>query len=106
MPKWANYIITGVKYSSGHISHVWISVDQGEPHMTAGQLATKSQVIAAIKNGYTVVTGKWDYEREKWLEGALVSYEKVNGVEYLRTHPDYKLSDNLENMLPLNFFGF
>lgn len=105
MPKWSDYIITGVKYSNGHISHVWISVDNGEEDMNPGQMVTKNRVISLIKQGYNVHTGKWNYHTLHWIIGAPVSYFKRDGEEYLRTHPDYTDTDNLENMLPLHFFG-
>ncbi|MCW3074263.1 MAG: hypothetical protein JWP69_1332 [Flaviaesturariibacter sp.] len=105
MSKWADYIITGVWYADGHISHVFLHPDNGEKHMTTGSKKTRQQVINLLKAGHTVMTGKWAYVSHEWTRGVQVDHYTRNNVEYLRTHPDETKSDNLENMLPLSEFG-
>lgn len=103
MSKWADYAITGIMYSDNHISHVWICIDQGN-NITLPSVKTKDEVISLLKAGKTVITAKWDYFSATWEKGAPVSYEKREGIEYLRTHPDYTKTDNLENMLRYSHF--
>jgi len=108
MAKWADYLISGIWFTergnSKYISYVMLHEDLGDSVKT-GTKRTKDEVIALIKNYKTVCTIKWNYNSGSWSNGALVGYEKINGVEYLRTHPDPTQTDNLDNLLHMASFG-
>ena len=106
MPKWADFLISGVwkttANNSTYVSQVLLHQDLGES-ISPGVKRSKDEVIALIKNKRTVCTIRWSYPQ--WNEGALVGYEKINGVEYLRSHPDATVKDNIDNLLPMGKLG-
>ena len=108
MAKWADYLISAVKFSDkgGHhyISHVWLHEDTGDS-VSSGKEQTKDEVIKLIDKEKTIKTIRWNYQTAKWSQGAVVQTEKLDGVRYLRTHPDATKSDNLDNLLRLTTFG-
>lgn len=108
MEKWADYLISGIWFSgtgtSKYVSHVMLHIDNGDSIAT-GLKKTKDEVISLITAKKTVMTIKWNYSSASWSSGAIVGTEKVNGVEYLRTHKDASVSDNLDNLLQMLSFG-
>jgi len=104
----ANYYITGIKKdikgNNTHISEVSLHVVEGSI-VNAGHLVGKDRVIALIKAGHLVQTATWNYKGINWTTGESVSYETVNGVEYLRSTPDNERRDNLLHLLPLTNLG-
>lgn len=67
-----------------------------------GKKKTKEVVIRLIKEGYIIKTLVWLYPN--WSIGAKVTYETVNGNEWLITVPDGTTKNNLDNSLPLGNF--
>jgi hypothetical protein len=71
--------------------------------MLNGMLApTEADAIQLIKNGRTICTAVWNYTKGNWNKGADVGYVKDNGQEYLRSHKDNTVTDNLDNLLLMN----
>jgi len=109
MAKWADYLISGIWLigisNSRYISHVMVHIDNGDTINIPGKKWTKDEVIVAIKRGSSFCTVKWNYNKASWNQGAAVGYEKINGIEYLRTHPDANSADNLDNLLQMPSFG-
>lgn len=103
MAKWADYLISGVWFSGGtkNVSHVQIHVDNGDS-IGPGQKRSSAEVIASIKAGRTFKTIVWNYSSGAFNPGAEVGYVTEGGREYLRTHRDRTVTDNLDNMLNMD----
>jgi len=108
MAKWADYLISAVRFSKNgdhrYISHVLLHED-GENSIGIGVKKTKDEVIKLIDDEKTVRTIRWSYQTALWNNGAEVSTEKRGDIRYLRTHPDASVQDNLDNLLPLGDIG-
>ncbi|MDB4926326.1 DUF3892 domain-containing protein [Mucilaginibacter sp.] len=108
MAKWADYLISGAWFAetatSKYISHVMLHVDNDEAG-GVGHKRTKDEVIMLLKNNKTVCTIKWNYSDSSWSLGAWIGFESVDGIEYLRSHPDNSIANNLDNSLPMAAFG-
>ncbi len=109
MAKWADYLVSGVWFkeigNSKYVSHVMLHEDLGDTVRIPGVKRTKDEVINLIKSNKAVYTIKWNYDSANWSKGAQVGYERINGVDYLRTHPDASVTDNLDNLLRMVSFG-
>ncbi|MFM0348986.1 DUF3892 domain-containing protein [Paraburkholderia sp. RL17-347-BIC-D] len=98
MPKWADYLISGVQFNAQHthINHLRIAVDNGD---SVGQSSEHSRqdIVAAINNGTTFLT-IYRNSQGTWDKGKQVYVIRLNGVDYLKTVNDNKLVDNLDNL--------
>ncbi len=97
MPKWADYVITAVRYSTDpkHIESVQARADNGESLGSPGT-RTRTQVIGDIGAGTTFVTA---YQKdEKWTKGEDVRVVIVDGTKYIRTDANSKAADNLGSL--------
>lgn len=106
MSKWADYVITGVWFSGEHISYVMLHEDKEESIASPGQKISREKVVQLLKGGKTAVTATWNYEKANWSKGADVGYENKGGIDYLRSHKDKVINNNLDNLPRMtNFFG-
>lgn len=98
MSKWADYGISGVRFNSAHthIDRVQIKADNGDS-LGAAQDSGRADVVAAIKRSVTFVT-IFRNEGGNWSKGQPVFIDRVGGVEYLKTVPNGKAIDNLDNL--------
>lgn len=105
MAKWADYLISGIwettSNNTSQISYVNLHVDKDD-HVGKGVKTSRADAIKLIKAGKTIATMMWNYQTGKWSKGAEVDYFVREGVEYLRTHKDGKVNDNLDNLLGMN----
>ena len=103
MAKWADYLISGVWFIPGTkiVGSVQVHVDNGDS-VGAGQKTTSAEVISAIKAGRSFKTIVWNYSSGAFNQGADVGYVTENGKQYLRTHRDGTVTDNLDNMLNMD----
>jgi Protein of unknown function (DUF3892) len=96
--KWADYIITAVRFNSTgtHIEAVQIRADNGD---TAGAatVATRAQVIASLEAGRTFCTATKSSDGN-WQKGAAVKIVVVDQQKYLRTKADSIKADNLDRL--------
>ena len=100
----AIYYVTGIKkVTTGN--HTYISevtlhhVENGSVRVAV--LTNKDKVIALIKAKHLVYTATWNYGSINWTRQESVTYETLNGSEYLRSTPDNEKRDNLLHLLPL-----
>src|SRR5664279_194905 len=104
--KWADYLISGVWFinsdSAKRVSHVQIHPDS-ENGLGNGERKTEAEVIKLLKAGYTIKTIVWNYEKGTFNQGADVGFEKVGQNEYLRTHKDRTVTNNLDNMINMDW---
>ncbi len=98
MVKWADYLISEVRYDSEHNHIVKVKVHEDKDNSVgAASEWSRSEVIAAIKRGKKFITTTKD-SKGKLLKGQEVHIIKVKGVEYLRTDQNTMASDNLGNL--------
>lgn len=104
MSKVADFFITGVwKDSQKRITDVMLhAVNDDGSFKSRGSKTSKTGVIGLLKSKKTVMTLTWGYPG--WNHGAHVTYETVNGQEYLRTVPNSLTKDNLDNSFPFDQF--
>lgn len=101
----ADYLVTAVgKDVDDNITHLLIHKTKGD-EVNPGFVVSKAIVISAIRNGHTFTTAKWDYEVSLWDSEEALKVVKRGENEYLRSHQDDTISDNLDNLLPLRNLG-
>jgi hypothetical protein len=98
MAKWADYGISAVRFNSlhTHIDHVQINVDNRES-IGAAQDCARADVVAAIKRNGTFIS-IFKNASGNWAKGQPVFIDRVAGIEYLKTVPNGKPIDNLDNL--------
>lgn len=97
MSKWADYLITGVRYNEEH-TFIIVAELRKDKGGTVGNPQNRSRefIIYAIENGTTFVTAI--ESKSGWLKGADVGILTVDDVEYIRTDKNETKRDNLENL--------
>lgn len=98
MAKWADYLISAVRYNTNHTHIVQVRAheDTGES-VGEGKIYDRQTIVDAINNGSTFVT-IYKTNDGKWNKGQTVFIIKVNGTSYLKTVDNGKEEDNLENL--------
>lgn len=98
MEKWADYAISSVRFNPAHthIDQVQVRRDNGD---TLGPTSTEQRqtVVSSLKRGVTFTT-IFSGANEKWQRGQPVFIDRVNGIEYIKTVPNGKAIDNLDNL--------
>jgi hypothetical protein len=98
MNKWADFLISAVKFNDKHthIDKVRAYPDNGD---NLGSLIEQSRanVVAAIKKGTTFIT-IFKNEEGKWKKGQPVFTINIHGTEYIKTVDNGKAIDNLDNL--------
>ena len=100
MAKWADYVITRVRFNTAgtHIDQVEVA-DDGENGIGTKRNEKRTTVIANIKAKKTYVTAPPSTtESGKITKGAPVGIVVVNGTEYIRTDANKTAKDNLDNL--------
>lgn len=95
MMKWADFVITMVKYNRDHtqIAEVEVRADRGESISNDPKRTSRQDVVSAILRGTTFVTA---YLRDgKWRRGEDVRVVMVQGVRHIRTDNNSIKADNL-----------
>lgn len=95
MDKWADFVITAVRYNedSSHIIKVKRNQDEGND-LGADEIITRSKVVEDIEKGITYVTS-FKNQSGEWTKGKRIHIIKIDGKKYLRTD---KTTDNLDNL--------
>jgi hypothetical protein len=98
MSKWADYGISGVRFNLAHthIDRVQVNADNGDT-IGAAQDFARADVVAAIRRNITFVTIIRNASGQ-WNKGQSVFIDRIGGVEYLKTVPNGKAIDNLDNL--------
>ncbi|GGY88308.1 DUF3892 domain-containing protein [Shewanella fodinae] len=98
MAKWADYLISAVRYNSDHthIDQVRAHEDTGDS-VGEGKVYARQTIVDAIKNGTTFVT-IYKNSSGNYDKGQKVYVITVKGVGYLKTVDNGKEEDNLENL--------
>ncbi len=98
MAKWADYLISEVRYNveHTHISDLFVHEDEVES-VGKGEINSRQEVVNNINNGVSVITIIKNSEGT-WNKGQKVSVINVNGIQYLKTIDNGREEDNLENL--------
>ncbi|MDX7730391.1 DUF3892 domain-containing protein [Aeromonas caviae] len=98
MEKWADYLISEVRYNSQHthIDQVKIHEDNGDS-VGEAKVYTRQAIVDAINKGVTFFT-VYKNNQGTFNKGQKVYVIKVNGVGYIKTVDNKKEADNLENL--------
>lgn len=98
MAKWADYVITEVRFNDKHthIDKVRARKDNGESLETPQEYARQT-VVKAINDGTTFVTA-FKTNDGKWTKGEDVFVIQINGTDYIKTKRDNTAKDNLDNL--------
>lgn len=100
MAKWADYLISAVRYSESYsgkyISHLRVHTDSGTA-ISDGSTYTKSDVISKINAGSSVIT-IYKNASGSWNKGEDVRVITVNYQDFLRTDANSIAADNLGNL--------
>lgn len=96
--KWSDFVISGVRFNSAHthIDQVRVSPDNGDT-IGASTTEMRQAVVSALKRGRTFSTVFMGGDN-KWQKGQPVFIDRVNGIEYIKTVPNGKPIDNLDNL--------
>lgn len=96
MAKWADYLISAVRYNpeKTHIDKVKVHEDLGDKMSSAVEMA-RSVVVANINNGKTHMTVYLDVTTGNYKKGEDVRVVKVNNTDYIRTDTNSIAKDNL-----------
>lgn len=95
MAKWADFVITKVKYNQDrtHIVEVEVQTDTGEAISNDPRRMARHEVVAAILQNTTFVTA---YLRDgKWQKGEDVRVVTIHGERFIRTDSNSVKADNL-----------
>ena len=107
MAKWADYLISGVwkekHNNSTFIAYVMLHQDS-DTTIYKGVKTAHGDVVKLLNSGKTIKTTMWNYTSAAFNAGESVGTVTVNGVQYLRSHRDGKVTDNLDNLINMGFF--
>lgn len=100
MSKWADYLISEVRYAetatTKHISSVKVHDDKGDK-VGSSTVWTRQDVINAIdsKNTFCTITKT---EKGEWKKGAMIEKIQISNEWFIKTERDNTKKDNLENL--------
>ena len=102
----AKYNITGVwKDNNGTITHY--AFHSADTVNKFGPLTkrSKAEAIRIVEtSGNSVMTLVWNYVKCGWYDGEEVYVAGTGTNKYLKSKPDVKVSDNLDNLICWNGF--
>ncbi|MBN2379694.1 DUF3892 domain-containing protein [candidate division WOR-3 bacterium] len=98
MAKWADYLISAVKYNGDRtiIEGVRCCIDKGDSISESVDIS-RSKVIYLLDKGYTMAAIFKNIEG-KWQKEANVRLVKVDGEKFIRTDKSQKRGDNMVNL--------
>lgn len=99
MNKWADYVITAVRFNAGdvHIDKLKVQLDLGET-LGPAQEMSRAQVVKLIAQGKKFITApKSTTNPNQVSKGAIVSVQPVT-TNFLKSKADDRVSDNLDEL--------
>ena len=101
MVKWANYLISEVRYSPDHRRILQVKQHQDlDNSISEGEIVERSIVASNLKKGFTYMTIH-NGSSNTWKRGNTIKAYLVDGDYYIRTD---KNKINLDNLGTLNEF--
>jgi hypothetical protein len=97
MLKWADYTISSVRFNPAHthIDQVQVRPDNGD-NLGPSTTQQREAIVSLLKRGVTFTT--IFRNNDQWHKGQPVFIDRVNGIEYIKTVPNGKAIDNLDNL--------
>ena len=100
------YFISGIWTSKINgetvITHVMLHESDKDKKFKAGKRVNQDSVIKLLKKENVFInTIEWSYKFKEWQKGTAVSFEKLNGTEYLVTKRDDAPINSLSSLLPM-----
>lgn len=89
MSKWANYVITGVRYDRGvysqgtKIAALEVRMDLGG-RLGGAEIWTRQHILDAIHQDHETFETALPAGQESWCRGAHLQLVRVHGIDYLR----------------------
>ena len=98
MVKWADFLISAVRYSADetHIETVRVHKDLGES-VGSAKVSSRIDVVNNIKSGLAYLTILKSADGD-WRKGQEVHIIEVGNEEFIRTDKNSVARDNLENL--------
>ncbi len=98
MSKWADYLISAVRFNGAgtHIVKVKAYVDNGDT-VGSGFEMERTDVVKYIDDDKTFAT-IYQGTEGKWKFGASVRTVTIDGTRYIKTRADGTKADNLDNL--------
>ena len=93
MSKWADYVITAVRYDDNSIEEVRVYEDDGD-QLINRDTESRIKVITGLNIGQEYCTA-YKNSNGEWSKGDDVGTVDVDGTTYLRTDGNNIASDNL-----------
>jgi hypothetical protein len=97
MGKWADYLISEVKYGKNHLIEQVMIHTEDEGEISSGELLDRSQISHNIKNGKTYKT--IFHSLKGWKEGDSVQVNRVDGDSFIRIDTNKAEQDFLGSIL-------
>jgi hypothetical protein len=98
MAKWADYLISAVRYNSDHSYIEQVKAFQDlDASLGQEKIYKRETVVNSINLGKTFCT-IYKNSENYWQEGQKVFVIKINGVNYIKTADNGTEADNLENL--------
>ena len=98
MAKWADYLISAVRYNDDHEKIVKvIRHEDKDSSVGTGEERTRSSVVGDLQNDITYCTIIKNNDG-KWNKGAEVHIVYVNSIAFIKTDKNNTPKDNLENL--------
>jgi hypothetical protein len=99
MSKWADYVITAVRFNAGdvHIDRIKVQEDLGDK-LGPAQEMSRAQVVKLIEQGKSFITApKSTTNPSQVSKGAIVSVQPVT-TNFIKSKADNRISDNLDEL--------
>jgi hypothetical protein len=106
MPKWADYVITAVRYDHHARSGEGSRVAAVEVHMDLGgrlgyaEIWTRQQVLEAVHQDHETFVTAFQGVDGAWMRGAHLQVMRICGLDYLRVDRSEVSADNLGRTAP------
>ncbi len=99
MTKWADYVITAVRFNSKHthIDKVRACKDSGDSLEATKEYERQAIVKAINESGISFITA-FKSNDGKWKKGEDVFVINIDGINYIKTKKDHTKKDNLDNL--------
>jgi len=96
MAKWADYLVSKVRYNEEHqhIDQIKVHEDDGSENVTASTIWNRNDLILKIKKGNKAVTIYKD-ENGSYKKGDTIEVVSIENHEYIKTVGDKIKKDNL-----------